>query len=191
MATNTITTKDASDVTKTLATVDVESGVLLGASAATRLRYLHKVTDAFGVTTTAYAANDVVDTKITLSAVAARNGASLAIVNAKIVMAQSMPSTNPIFVLHIFNQDPSSSTFTDNSGIAVVEADAAYYAGAIDMTGYRRLASGVYVFDSGSVSLECQCASGADDLYAVLEIKSATTFAADEMHLHLTIEQDR
>ena len=179
--------------TETLATaLPAEGTGDLACAAAVRLRNRVQVNDAFGVTTTAYAANDVVDTKITVSAVAIGNGATGAVINAKLTLAQSMPATVPSFILHLFHDDPSGSTFTDNSALAVAEADARDdYAGSIALSNYTTLASGVHVFDSGNVSLEFLCGSGHDDLFAVLEIKTATTFATDEMHLALVIEQDR
>ena len=164
----------------------------LAVAAAVRLRKRLITTDAFGVTTTAYAANDVVDTKITLAALAIGNGASGAIVEAKLFLAQSMPAVVPSFVLHIFHDDPSESTFTDNAALTVVEADARDdYAGSITLSNYVTLASGVHAFVSGPISLEFLCGAAHDDLWAVLEIKTATTFAADEMHLSVTVEQDR
>lgn len=179
--------------TETLATaLPAEGTGDLAVAAAVRLRNRVLVTDAFGVTTTAYAVNDVVDTKITVPAVAIGNAATGAVINAKLVLAQSMPATIPSFVLHLFHDDPTGSTFTDNAALAVVEADARDdYAGSIQLSNYTTLASGVHVFDSGPVSLEFLCGSGHDDLFSVLEIKTATTFAADEMHLTLTVEQDR
>lgn len=179
--------------TETLATaLPAEGTGDLAVAAAVRLRKRVQVDNAFGVTTTQYALGDVVDTKITIPALAIANGATGAVINAKLTLAQSMPATVPAFVLHLFHDDPSGSTFTDNAALAVVEADARDdYAGSIQLSNYTTLATGVHVFDSGNISLEFLCGSGHDDLFAVLEIKSATTFAADEMHLSVVVEQDR
>lgn len=179
--------------TETLATaLPAEGTGDLACAAATRLRKRVQVDDAFGVTTTAYASGDVVDTKATISAVAIGNDGTGAIINARLILAQSMPATVPQFILHIFRDDPSASTFTDNGALTVVEADAkAKYMGAIMLSNYVTIASDVHVFDSGNISLEFLCGSGHDDLWAVLEIKTATTFAADELQLAIIVEQDR
>jgi len=179
--------------TETLATaLPAEGTGDLAVAAAVRLRKRQITTDAFGVTTTAYAVNDVVDTKITLSALAIGNAASGAIVEAKLLLAQTMPAVIPSFVLHIFHDDPSGSTFTDNAVLTVIEADARDdYAGSITLSNYVTLASGVHAFLSGPISLEFLCGAAHDDLWAVLEIKTATTFATGEMHLSVMVEQDR
>lgn len=187
---NTVTFKDAADATQTLRTIDAESGVDVGYVAAGRTRKRVVTTSAFGVTTTAYASGDVVDTKMTATAVAIRDAAHGAIVNVKIILAQTQPATIPIFLLHVFNDDPSGSTFTDNAALAVIEADAEKYAGAVDLSAFRVLASAVQVFDSGAIQLEFQAGAAADDLFFVLQIFSATTFATDELTLMVTYEQD-
>jgi hypothetical protein len=183
----------ATNATETLATaLPAEGTGDLPCVAAVRLRKRMIVTDAFGVTNSVYASGDVVDTKITLGAIAIGNNATGAIINAKLVLAQSMPATVPSFVLHIFHDDPSGSTFTDNGALAVVEADARdKYAGAIQLSNSVTVKSDVHVFDSGQIALEFLCGAAHDDLWAVLEIKTATTFTTDEMHLILTVEQDR
>lgn len=183
----------ATNATETLATaLPAEGTGDLPCVAAVRLRKRMIVTNAFGVTTTQYASGDVVDSKITLGAIAIANNATGAVINAKLILAQSMPSTIPSFSLHLFHDDPSGSTFTDNGALAVVEDDARdKYAGAIQLSNYNTVKSDCHVFDSGQVTLEFLCGAAHDDLWAVLEIKTATTFAADEMHLILTVEQDR
>ena len=183
----------ATNATVTLGTAKEYTGSNeLAVAAAVRLRKRVQVNDAFGVTTTAYAAGDVVDTKVTVPAVAIGNGATGAVINVKLILAQSMPATVPSFVLHLFHDDPSGSTFTDNAALAVVEADARDdYVGSVVLSNYVTLATAVHVFDSGNISLEFLCGSGHDDLFAVLEIKTATTFAADEMQLAVVVEQDR
>lgn len=188
---DTITGKDAADATVTIASIQAESGVEIGAVAAGRIRALVKVSNAFGVTGSVYASGDVVDTKATVSSVLIRNGSTGSVVRARLILAQSIPAVVPSFVLHLFNEDPTGSTFTDNAALAVTEADAQLYAGPIGFGAYTTLATGVHVYDSGTVEINLNPASGSSSIYAVLEIKTATTFTADELHLQLEIEQDR
>jgi len=101
-----------------------------------------------------------------------------------------MPATVPACVLHVFNEDPGT-VGNDNAALAITEAASLLWAGSISLAGYSVLASAVQGFDSGPVQVEFQCPASADDLVFVLEIKTATTFAADEMQLIVTYGQDR
>jgi hypothetical protein len=44
---------------------------------------------------------------------------------------------------------------------------------------------------SGQINIECRPGASSRNIYAVLETKTAVTFAADELHLQLVIDQDR
>jgi hypothetical protein len=186
----TITTKDAADATATLGTVTAESGVECGAAVSVLAQKRVLYEDAFGVTTTAYAAGDVIDAKMTATAVAMRNAGTGTITNVQLILAQTMPATVPAFVLHVFNEDPGT-VGSDNAALAITETAAKTRAGPISLAGYSVLASGVQVFDSGPINRTYHCPASADDLFFVLEIKTATTFAADEMHLIVDYVLDR
>jgi hypothetical protein len=101
-----------------------------------------------------------------------------------------MPATIPAFVLHVFLEDPGT-VGSDNAALAITETAAKTRVGAISLSGYSVMASGVQVFESGPINLNYHCPADADDLFFVLEIKTATTFAADEMHLVVDYVLDR
>lgn len=191
---DTVTGKDAAGSTVTLGSVQLESGVEAGAVALSKIRYRVQTDNAFGVTTTPYSIGDVVDVKLTLSTVAIRNAASLAVVQAYLILPQTMPAVIPAFNLWLFNDDPGT-VGDDNAALAITETVAKTFAGVINFNKYYVAASGVQIFvgttDSISGAIECQCTASADDLYGVLEIRTATTFASGEMHLIMTYEQDR
>jgi hypothetical protein len=176
--------------TETLATILPAEGTGdLATTAIVRARNEIVVTDAFGVTTTPYAANDVIDTKITITDAAIANGASLGVIFAKLTVPQNLGSMS--LVLHIFQKDPTGSTFTDNAALTVVEADARdNWVGSATLIA-TQVGASMWNYVSGQINIECRPGASSRHIYAVLETKAAVTFAADELHLQLVIDQDR
>lgn len=185
----------ATNATETLATaLPAEGTGDLACAAAVRLQADKRYANAFGVTTTPYANGDVVDTKHTATAVGILNGAGGAIIGAALQLNQAIPS-GAGFRLHVFKDDPSASTFTDNAALSVNAADARdKWVGTIQMANTVTLGSAVNLFVSGQISIPFICGTGHDDLWFVLELVTASTtvtFAAGEIDLFLMIEQDR
>jgi hypothetical protein len=188
-----ITTKDASDTTINLSTVDVESGVKMGAIAISRLSQQISASSVFAVTTTPYAVNDTCASKLTISNAAIREGGSGAVVGVNLFLKQAMPAVVPSFNLHLFEADPVNSTFTDNGQLTISSSDAlsCVVGGPIPLVAYARLSSSLWQFYSGDIVRHFQCVSPNRNLFAVLEVLTATTFAAGDFDIALQIEQDR
>jgi hypothetical protein len=176
--------------TETLATIAPAEGTgKLATTAVVRARNEIVITNAFGVTTTPYAANDVIDTKITITDAAIGNGATLGVIFAKLTVPANLGSL--ALVLHIFQKDPTGSTFTDNGTLTVVEADARdNWVGSVPLIPVQVGAS-MWNYVSGQINIECKPGASTRNIFAVLETKAAVTFATGETHLQLFIEQDR
>lgn len=181
--------------TETLATaLPAEGTGDLAVAAAVRLQADKRYANAFGVTTTAYANGDVVDTKLTATACGILNDGGGAIIGATLQLNQAVPS-GAGFLLHIFKDDPSASTLTDNTALAVDAGDAqTKWVGTITLSNVISLGTSVQLFVSGPISIPFICGSGHDDLWCVLQISTLAaivTFATGEIDLFLMIEQDR
>lgn len=186
MANQTLTVKDASDATKSLAVFDAETGVLAGQNAISRRISLVSTDSAFGAAAAAYAQYDVVDTVQTMTAVASRNGASVGLLRAQLSLFQTVSGVS--FRLHFFGDSPSNSTFTDQDRLTIHTADFHKYFGAVALSPIQ-IGATAWCFDSGEVSKNIVCT--ADDVYVVLEVTGAGTFTAEELKLTTLWELDR
>lgn len=139
--------------------------------------------------TTAYAAGDVVNgdgvtVPVTLTAAARKDGGG-GVIESVGLLTNNVTVTNGTFRVHFFNA--SHTIAADNAAFASLYANRAAYIGFADLT--------ILVADSASataaavnvdVNLPFQCASGSDDLYAVIVATGAYTPASGQV-VQLTV----
>jgi hypothetical protein len=117
-----------------------------------------------------YADGDVIGGKITLDGIG-RVSDGTGVITSVLVTCDVDIAAGNVMDLLIFSTDPSNSTFTDNSALAVNVADLHFLIDVIPLTVRTDLGTPA-ALSSGPVNIPFKCVSGTDDLYAVLVNRS-------------------
>lgn len=132
------------------------------------------LTAAPTVSTTAYAAGDVVGTKMTLAG-ATRLAAGSGIVQA--LLLHSKGALTGSFDVLLFSADPSASTFTDNAALALNVADFDKLIGIVHITDWTSLGT-PSLGQALSLGLPFKLAASNSSLYAVLVARGTPTLVS-------------
>lgn len=140
------------------------------------------------ISTSAYAAGDLVGDKITLSGAARVTGATGIIQS--IVIVDDADQGAEIDVV-FFDTDPSNTTFTDNSAFDAADDDLENCIGVVTVA-----ASDYASFNDNAVGTAANVGlafevSGSNAIYAALVTRGTPTYAAtDDVTLRVTVLQD-
>ena len=129
---------------------------------------------AIVVSTTAYAAGDVVGSRITFA------GAARAIDKTGLLQQVSVfcksPQTASLDLL-LFHTDPTASTFTDNAALALAVADFDKLVGVVHLGDWTNLGT-PSLCQADNLAKPFAPAAGSADLYGVLVTRSVMTLAS-------------
>ena len=140
-----------------------------------------------GATATTYASGDLIGTKITLTDACLEVGSEATLVS---ITAADLDKQNQPCDVVIFNADPSSTTFSNDSALDVDDSDLPKICGSASViaTDYADFADSV-VATKTNIGLVCE-AVGTDDLYACVVSRGTATYSANGLSLKLTFYQD-
>lgn len=140
------------------------------------------------VTTSAYAAGDVVGTKLTITDAVYTRGAT-GLVQSVVVSCEDDLAADDLDII-FFGTDPSGSTFTDNAALAVVDADTYKIIGGATLGEKFDTGDGC-IIQGTNLALPIEAASTSEDIYAVLVCRNAFTLSAvDSIQVTVNIIQD-
>lgn len=138
-----------------------------------------------------YSADDNVGGKITLDGIARANDKTGTIVSVTITCDVDIPVGNTFDVI-FFGTDPTNSTFTDNSAIAINVADLHFVLGVAQL--FTRVDVGTpCMMISGPLNIPYKAASGTDDIYCVIVVRNASTLnlaGTSDINLAVGVLQD-
>lgn len=134
-------------------------------------------------TTPDYSAGDLVGDKLTINGIGRIASGSGVIVN---VFLTSDVDTTATFDVLFFFDDPTGTTFTDNSALSLAVADLHFLIGAVSLDTIVDMGTPVMIKPSVPVSLPFTCDPGTDDIYAAI-IARGTYNAAGSADLNLVV----
>lgn len=140
-------------------------------------------TDAVIVTATAttlsaaaYADGDCLGSKLTFTNAARKAGGS-GVVNSVAIYDLTMEAEDIELIL--FDTDPSSTTFTDNSALDIHDTDMAMIMGFVDVDTYSGFAdTQIGIPEGDTICLPFKCADGSRDIYGVMVGCAAVSYTA-------------
>ncbi len=132
------------------------------------------LTPTVTVTAGAYSADQCVGGKISIANAARNNSGSGIIQSALITVKTALTAPFDVF---FFDTDPSNSTFTDNSALAINTADLPFLIGVAHCTD---LVSGgtPKILQALNLAIPFKLSAAATTLYAVIAIRGGQTFAS-------------
>lgn len=137
----------------------------------------------------AYSANDLIGGKNTVSAIFRENGGTGTI---HTVVVTDQAGQNVELDLVFFDEDPTGTTFTDNSPLTVADADLKNIVGVINIPSANYISfvnNSVAVVDN--IGQVMKAAADADDLFMAVITRGAPTYAAaDDLQIKLLMLQD-
>ena len=139
-----------------------------------------------GVNTSAYADGDLVGDKITLSTILPLRGGGGVLQS---IVLHDLDSQAAALVLLIWDQNPASTTFTDNSALYVADADLVNIIARVKIAAsdYAALADNS-VGEVDSLSIPLRAATSDGTLYAAFVSDGATpTYSANGLSLTLNL----
>lgn len=142
-----------------------------------------------GVNNTLYTTGDVLGTKLTLNNVFARAGGTAIL---KSIFVQDKTKQSTALDVIFFDSDPSNSTFTNNSALAIADADLDKVIGTVSIVAGDYVAgSDNSVATKGGLDVAmAPAAVTSSGLYAVLVTRGGPTYVNNELGISFAFRQD-
>lgn len=143
---------------------------------------------SLGTTTNgAYAINDVIGAKTSVSAARVSNGSGVLL---NVGLAIKSPQTGIVIDLYVFNADPSGATITDNGALVLTAADQAKLVDVITCDDCRSIAASSFLRSAQKPS-RFKCTGAGVLLWLVAVAKTAITLASTtDVVAVLGVDQD-
>lgn len=156
-------------------------------------RFMVELSDSSAVQAAAYAANDLVGGKRTITSAVRTSGGTGIIRGVTIVDQAANSAANSVYDLYLFNSDPSGTTFTENSPLDIADADMSKVIGVIRIDGV----AGSTLFTNVDNNILYKpveipiVQSGTTSLFAALIARGGPTFAATtDVVVKLMVQQN-